>query len=66
MLWLGGQGVFTTGGRAHRSLKQLLPNPDGKRLYQQRTPAMAIGLADKIWNVVDLLRFPVYPSASRV
>jgi transposase InsO family protein len=46
--------------RPHRSLRQLLSIPEGKRLYQQRTPAMAIGLADKIWNVVDLLRFPVY------
>ncbi|MBD2157641.1 hypothetical protein H6G02_24635 [Leptolyngbya sp. FACHB-16] len=47
--------------RPHRSLRQRLQQPQGKRLYQQRTPAIAMGLTNQIWNVSDLLRYVVYP-----
>ena len=46
--------------RPHRSLKQQLEVPDGKRLYQQRTPAMAMGLTKCIWQEEKVLRTPVY------
>ncbi len=29
------------------------------RLYRERTPAMAAGLADHIWGVEEFLLFPV-------
>jgi IS1 family transposase len=29
--------------------------------YQQRTPAMAAGLAGRVWGMADLLRYPLYP-----
>ncbi len=47
--------------RPHRSLKQQLAVPDGKRRYQQRTPAMALELTQRIWSEADVLRTPVYP-----
>lgn len=47
--------------RPHRSLRQRLQHPQGKRLYQQRTPAMAIGLTNQIWSAADLLRCVTYP-----
>ncbi|WP_202630513.1 hypothetical protein [Deinococcus alpinitundrae] len=42
-----------------RGLRIKLSEPQGRRQYRQRTPAMAIGLTSKIWSVADLLRFPV-------
>jgi hypothetical protein len=29
--------------------------------YQQRTPAMAAGLADHAWDMAELLSYPLYP-----
>lgn len=46
--------------RPHRSLKQELPQPQGKRRYRHRSPAMALGLTDHIFSVTELLRSPVY------
>lgn len=46
--------------RVHRSLRQPLPVPEGRKLYQKRTPAIAIGLTDRIWTEADILRTPVY------
>ncbi len=46
--------------REHRSLKVLLPVPQRKKLYQQRTPAIAIGLTQNIWTEADILKCPVY------
>ncbi|MEM8643230.1 MAG: hypothetical protein AAGG51_31105 [Cyanobacteria bacterium P01_G01_bin.54] len=46
--------------REHRSLRQSLAVPEGRKLYQQRTPAMAIGLTERIWTEADILRTPVY------
>jgi hypothetical protein len=47
--------------RAHESLR--LPVPGLKRRYRQRTPAMALGLTDHIWEVSDLLHYPVPQAA---
>jgi hypothetical protein len=47
--------------RPHRSLRPKLAVPEGKRRYQQRTPAMALGLTQRIWSEADVLRTPVYP-----
>lgn len=46
--------------REHRSLRQPLAVPEGRKRYQQRTPAMAIGLTERIWTEADILRTPVY------
>lgn len=47
--------------RIHRSLRRVLDQPNGRQLYQQLTPAMAIGLADHVFTVAELLLSPVYP-----
>ena len=47
--------------RIHRSLRQPLEVPEGKKRFQQRTPALAIGLTDYIWTEAQILRTPVYP-----
>ena len=41
--------------RPHIALRQPLPEPDGRRRYAQRTPAMAIGLTDRPWSWHDFL-----------
>jgi len=46
--------------REHRSLKVLLQVPQGRKRYQQRTPAIALGLTQHIWTEADILRCPVY------
>jgi IS1 family transposase len=48
----------------HRSHKVLrLPADDGMHRYQQRSPAMALGLTDHLWSFQDLLttRIPITP-----
>ena len=47
--------------RPHRSLRQRLPQPSGKKLFLQRTPAMALGLADHIFSIRELLLSQVFP-----
>ena len=47
--------------RPHRSLRQLLDVPVGKKKYEQRAPAMAIGLASHIYSQAEVLLTPVYP-----
>jgi transposase-like protein/IS1 family transposase len=47
--------------RAHESLR--VPVPGLKRRYRQRTPAMALGLTDHIWELKDLLHYPVPQAA---
>ncbi|WP_407542782.1 IS1 transposase (plasmid) [Deinococcus radiomollis] len=42
--------------RVHRSLRVKLDEPVGRRQYAQRTPAMAIGIADAVWSMLHLLR----------
>jgi hypothetical protein len=45
--------------RAHRALR--LPFEDGVRRYRQRSPAMALGVADHLWSFQELLtsRIPI-------
>jgi IS1 family transposase len=45
--------------RAHSSLRVKLPEPEGPRKYQKRTPAMAIGLTDHIWSIRELVTYKV-------
>ena len=47
--------------RENRSLKCLLQKPQGKRLYEKRSPAMAAGLTNFIWSVQDILRYQLFP-----
>ena len=47
--------------RPHRSLKRPLPQPIGKKRYQPRTPAMALGLTDHIFSIRELLLSQVFP-----
>ena len=47
--------------REHRSLRRPLAQPEGRKRYQQRTPAMAIGLTKSIWTEAQIIRTPVYP-----
>lgn len=49
--------------RPHRSLRQLLPRPQGRKCYQQRSPAMALGLTDHIFSVPELLLSQVFSSS---
>ncbi len=59
---LGAWGVLVYNwARECRSLKRLLPQPQGRLLYERRSPAMAAGLTDYIWSVQELLRSPTYP-----
>lgn len=47
--------------RTNRMLKQPLIRPTDHKQYTQRTPAMALGLANHIFDVSELLRTPVFP-----
>ena len=47
--------------REHRMLKEPIRRPTDRRQYVQRTPAMAIGIADHIFSVAELARTPVFP-----
>jgi len=49
--------------RPHRSLRQLLSQPQGKKKYEPRSPAMALGLTDHLLSVSEILHSPVYPLA---
>lgn len=47
--------------RENRALRRLLSEPQGKRKYEQCSPAMAAGLSERIWTISDLLCCPTYP-----
>ena len=47
--------------RANRSLRKPLPTPQGRKLYEQRSPAMAAGLTDSLWSIEDILRYQPFP-----
>jgi len=47
--------------RENRSLQRPLEKPSGRKRYQKRSPAMAIGLANSIFTVRDIVLTPVYP-----
>jgi len=66
---LGAWGVLVYNwARECRSLKQPLSQPQGRQLYERRSPAMAAGLTDRIWSVRELqgrirwIRSPTHPS----
>jgi IS1 family transposase len=44
--------------RSHPALRQPLAVPHQGRRYQQRTPAMALGLTDHRWTITEFLRHP--------
>jgi IS1 family transposase/transposase-like protein len=48
--------------RENRALKRLLPKPQGRRLYEPCSPAMAAGLTERIWSISQLLLCPTYPA----
>jgi len=48
--------------RTQRGLRVPSNSSEGRRCYEQRTPAMAAGLTDYIWTVANVLRSPVYPA----
>jgi len=54
--------------RPHMSLRIELAQPIDRggnrqpKRYRQRTPAMAAGLTNRPWSVVELLMHPIYPS----
>jgi hypothetical protein len=41
--------------RSHVALRLRLPQPNNGRRYDQRTPAMAIGLTDHAWTCCELM-----------
>jgi IS1 family transposase len=47
--------------RENRALRRRLPEPQGRRLHERHSPAMAAGLTDYIWSIPELLRYPTYP-----
>jgi hypothetical protein len=46
--------------RVQRGLREPLSVSEGRRCYEQRTPAMAASLTGLIWTVADVLCTPVY------
>ena len=53
--------------RPHQSLRKKLGHPrlrGGQQLpqgYGKRTPAIAAGLTERVWSVVELLSYPLPP-----
>lgn len=45
--------------RPHRALRRPLPQPVAGRRYEQRSPAMALGLTDHLWSWQEFLSFPI-------
>lgn len=46
--------------RTQRQLREPLSVPEGRRCYEQRTPAMAAKLTGLIWTVANVLCTPIY------
>jgi IS1 family transposase len=44
----------------HQALRQRLAEPVEGRRYDRRTPAMALGLTDHRWSLVEFLTHPAY------
>lgn len=55
--WCVGVGNFC---RVNRSLRVKLERPVGRRVYLERSPAVAAGVVDRVWDVLELLRFVVH------
>lgn len=51
--------------RTQRTLRLPLAEPEGRKLYQPRTPAMAASLANHVWSIAEVLRTPVYPERGK-
>jgi len=47
--------------RTHRMLKEPLHRPTSRKNYVHRTPAMALGIAQRVLSVAEIVRTPVYP-----
>jgi IS1 family transposase len=47
--------------RTSRALRLKLKEPIGRKLYSERTPAMAAGIANHVWTTLELLRVVVPP-----
>lgn len=50
--------------RANRSLRKPLPQPQDRKRYEKRSPAMAAGLTHFLWSVEDILRYQPFPPAA--
>jgi IS1 family transposase len=48
--------------RPHESLREPIPGLKGR--YRDRTPAMALGITDRVLSVGDILRTPLIPTAA--
>jgi hypothetical protein len=48
--------------RPHETLREPVPGLKGK--YRHRTPAMALGITDRMLTVGDILRTPRIPAAA--
>jgi IS1 family transposase len=48
--------------RPHESLREPIPGLKGK--YRDRTPAMTLGITDRVMTVGDILRTPLIPTAA--
>jgi IS1 family transposase len=48
--------------RPHESLREPIPGVKGR--YRDRTPAMALGITDRVLTVGDILRTPLIPTAA--
>jgi IS1 family transposase/transposase-like protein len=46
--------------RVNRSLRVRLEQPEGRRRYLERSPAVAAGVTDCVWDVLGLLRFVMF------
>ena len=53
-------GVVYNFCRVNRALRVKLEVPVGRRKFLERSPAMAICISDRLWNVLEVLRTPVY------
>ncbi|MBA3473376.1 MAG: hypothetical protein H0T57_09170 [Rubrobacter sp.] len=51
-------------GRALKTLRVESPESDGKRRWIERSPAMAAGLTDHIWEIEELLATLPLPSTN--
>jgi hypothetical protein len=47
--------------RTHSSLRTELPEPRGRRRWNQLTPAMAAGITDHVWSMRELLTYRLPP-----
>jgi IS1 family transposase len=51
--------------RAHSSLRVRLEEAVGRQKWVQRTPAMAVGISDRVWAWLDVLGSPVWALGMR-